>query len=420
MVENNQKINFRIREQLNLYLMKKIHRIINTGLCLGCGLCEAIAGRDKCEMILTPKGFYQPKFKTTLDPTEVTQILKCCPGIRVTGNKHSGVWGNVLSVSETWATDETLRKKSATGGVISSLAIYLLESKKVDAILQVGVKKDSWLYNELLISRTKEEVFINAQSRYAPALVFDRIKTILDSSEETFGFIGKPCDIAGIKNFIKYNPQYNNRIKYTLAIFCAGIPSYNATKTLIEEAKMTETPYSIKYRGDGWPGEFEAKWKNGKSLKVSYNDSWGKVLGRTLGIRCKICPDGIGMLADISTGDSWNTKDGYPDFTEADGKNFCFIRTQNGQELYQNAAEAGVIQTQAYNMDIIKDIHQYQYNRRIFAAWRILAIQIATNRLLKFEGLGLKQIMLKKNLLYGIKEFLGALARLKKQNKESN
>lgn len=55
---------------------------------------------------------------------------------------------------------------------------------------------------------------------------------------------------------------------------------------------------------------------------MTYNDSWGKILGRELGFRCKICPDGIGMLADISSGDSWNTKDGYPDFTEGDGKTF--------------------------------------------------------------------------------------------------
>lgn len=393
--------------------MKKIHKIIDSGLCLGCGLCEAIAGQEKCEMELSTEGFYRPHFKSAISNNEYKSILDCCPGIHVQGDKHAGVWGNVLSVTEAWATDSKLRKKSATGGIISSLAIYLLESNKVDAILQVGVNKNSWLYNELLVSKTREEIISNAQSRYAPALVFDKIKLLLDSSNEIYGFIGKPCDIAGIKNFIKSNPKYQNRIKYTLAIFCAGIPSYNATKTLISQAQISQEPNFVKYRGNGWPGEFEACWKDGQSYKVSYNDSWGKVLGRTLGLRCKICPDGIGMLADISTGDAWNTKNGYPDFTEADGKNFCFIRTLEGKRLYDDAVQMGYITTKQLDISKIKSMHHYQYSRRVSAGWRIMAVQIFTVGLLKFRNLGILSLMLQKNPLKGMKEFAGTIKRLK-------
>lgn len=391
--------------------MKRIKKIINSGFCLGCGFCEAIAGHEKCEMIISPEGFYRPNFKSSINKKEIKQILNVCPGINVKGCKNSVVWGNILAATESWSLNNKIRKKSATGGVISSLAIYLLENKKVDAILQVGVKNNSWLYNELLVSRTKEDIFRNAQSRYAPALVFNKIKLILDSSNDTFGFIGKPCDIAGIKNFLEINTQYQNRIKYTLAIFCAGMPSYNATHTLVSKAGIIEEPTFLKYRGEGWPGEFEARWKNGQSLKISYDNSWGKVLGRTLGIRCKICPDGIGMLADISTGDSWNTKDGYPDFKEADGKNFCFIRTKNGNKLYQDAVKAGYISTKEFNVNSLQNIHRYQYSRRIIASWRIMAIQVCTLGFLNFKGLGLIHMIFKVNFFRGIKEFLGTIKR---------
>lgn len=391
--------------------MKRIHKIIDYGLCLGCGLCEAITGRNKCVMVISPEGFYRPHFKTELKDSEIKEILECCPGIHVKGNNHSGVWGNVLAVTESWANDNALRKKCTTGGVISSLAIYLLESKKVDAILHVGVKKESWLYNELLVSRTKEDVLLNAQSRYAPALVFDKIKILLDSSTKTYGFIGKPCDIAGIKNFIRLNPKFEGRIKYTLAIFCAGIPSYNATKTLVTQANYPGEPNFVKYRGDGWPGEFEARWETGQSYKVSYNDSWGKVFGRTLGMRCKICPDGIGMLADISAGDSWNTKDGYPDFKEADGRNFCFIRTHSGCNLYQGAIKSGLISTRDFEISSLRNMHRYQYSRRLLAAWRISALEILTFGLLKFQGLGIPYLFFEVNFVKGVKEFIGTVKR---------
>ncbi|MCI0922715.1 Coenzyme F420 hydrogenase/dehydrogenase, beta subunit C-terminal domain [Sphingobacterium rhinopitheci] len=400
--------------------MKKVEDILKAGLCLGCGLCEAVVGKEKCNMTISKEGFYRPQFKTALTESENNTILQVCPGISVMGNNlpsvssnsDTKVWGGVLDVTESWSLDDKLRKKSATGGVISALAIHLLDSKKVDAILQVGVVEESWLYNGLLISRTKEEVFKNAQSRYAPALVFDRIIEILESSNDIFGFIGKPCDIAGIKNFVKIYPKYENRIKYTLAIFCAGIPSYEATKQLVNSKNKIEDPNFLKYRGDGWPGDFEAKWADGDSIKASYNDSWGKVLGKTLGLRCKICPDGIGLLADISTGDSWNTKDGYPDFTEADGRNFCFIRTENGKELYQDAVAAGAISNEKIDVSTLKNIHTYQYNRRILSAWRISAMYLITGGLIKFNNLGLLNIMFKKSLKSGVKEFLGTLKRI--------
>lgn len=391
--------------------MKTVQDIIKNDLCLGCGLCEAIVGRKKCEMVVSNEGFYRPKFKFPISREENELIVGGCPGIHLEGNGHKGVWGDVIDVTESWATDPVLRKKSATGGVVSALAIYLLESKRVDAILQVGVVEGDWLHNQLLISRNRDDVFRNAQSRYAPALVFDRIRDILDSGSEVFGFIGKPCDIAGIKNLMTLYPEYKNRIRYTLAIFCAGIPSYNATLSLIARRQKDNAPDSIRYRGDGWPGEFVATWKDGSTYKASYNDSWGKVLGRTLGLRCKICPDGIGLLADISTGDSWNTKDGYPDFTEADGRNFCFIRTSEGNTLYNGAVASGYISSRAMDIRNIKKIHQYQYYRRIFSGWRILAMQTLTRRLIKYNGVGLSNIILKTNPLRGLKEFAGTLKR---------
>lgn len=391
--------------------MKKIQKIIDSGLCLGCGLCETIVGSDKCKMTLNVKGFYEPKFSKTIKKEEEQHILQSCPGIYIDGGNQKGVWGNIESITESWSNDSIIRKKSATGGVTTTLAIYLIESQKVDAILQVGVKENDWLHNVLLISKTKEDIIKNAQSRYAPALVFDKITDILKSNSDTYAFIGKPCDIAGIKNFIKVNPKFEGRIKFTIAIFCAGIPSYNATHTLIAQKGKQEAPIKLQYRGDGWPGEFKAVWKDGATHKVSYNDSWGKVLGRSLGMRCKICPDGIGMLADISTGDSWNTKDGYPDFTEADGKNFCFIRTHNGYSLYQSAVEAKYISTKTLEISLIKNLHRYQYTRRIMAAWRIMAIQIVTLGLLNFKGLGITELFLKPNVLKGLKEFLGTIKR---------
>lgn len=385
-----------------------IERIVKAGFCVGCGLCESIYGRNNCQMILFKNGFYYPIKRTSFEDRGIKSF---CPGIKVNDNRKHDVWGYVEKVEEAWSTEKALRFKAASGGVSSALAIYLLESKKVDGILQTGIKEGSSIYNELKVSHNREDVFNNAQSRYAPSLTLSRIKQVLDSNDNTYAYIGKPCDIAGIRNFLSTYPQYNGRIKYTISIFCAGMPSYNATQKVYEQSGKNEMPIFIKYRGEGWPGNFKALWKDGSKYEISYNDSWGKVLGRNLGFRCKICPDGIGMLADIAVGDSWNTQNGYPDFTEADGRNFCFIRSQIGLKLFNDAVNAGYIECRELNPKKVKYMQAYQYDRRHMVPWRVLAANVLSGLILNFRGLGLTNLILKSNKITGIYELYGTMKR---------
>ena len=388
-----------------------INKIVKNGLCLGCGLCSSVLGKDKCEMVLTEKGFYEPKAKQPMTKKENKIVKQLCPSIHVESSPHEGVWGSIKSIAEAWSAYPEIRHKAASGGVITSLAIYLVEQHKVDAILQVGVRDDSYLYNELKISRSREDILRNAQSRYAPALVFYNIKQILDSSDETYAFIGKPCDMAAMRNFIKIYPEYSSRFEYFISIFCAGIPSYEATIKLWMQSGHVDIPERLQYRGNGWPGNFTAEFRNGDKYEKNYNESWGTVLNKHLPFRCKICPDGIGMLADIAVGDSWNTKDGYPDFTEADGRCFCMVRTKKGSELMNLAEKAGYIINNPLDITTIKDKQKYQYERRKLTGWRIIPVQLFTFGVLNFRGLGIYKQASSANVKIGINNMIGTIKR---------
>ena len=147
---------------------------------------------------------------------------------------------------------------------------------------------------------------------------------------------------------------------------------------------------------------------------MTYNESWGKILGRELGFRCKICPDGIGMLADIASGDSWNTKNGYPDFTEGDGRNFCFIRTQQGLHIFEEAERLGYIQTESLDVSDVQYMQRYQYDRRHYVGWRIAAVQIVTLGLLNFHGLGYICTAFNANYIRAFRDMAGTFKRILK------
>ena len=140
----------------------------------------------------------------------------------------------------------------------------MLETKKVDAVLHVGVEEGTYLYNRLYASTTKEDILSRNASRYAPAAIFNNIIELLEA-EKTYAFIGKPCDIAAMQNFTKIHPEYKQKIAYYLAIFCAGMPSYHATRKALSTFHRDEEPLSLRYRGDGWPGYFKATYTNGES-----------------------------------------------------------------------------------------------------------------------------------------------------------
>ena len=55
---------------------KNLSDIVDNGLCIGCGLCQSIAGKDKIEVSMTSKGRLEPKEITKISPEIFDKILK--------------------------------------------------------------------------------------------------------------------------------------------------------------------------------------------------------------------------------------------------------------------------------------------------------------------------------------------------------
>lgn len=395
--------------------MNTVRALFRKKLCLGCGLCEALA-LGNARMREGEDGFLRPVFQRDLQKTERRTLRKVCPALHVEchgGNKgRAAIWGTVCSAALAWSAEKEVRHKASSGGVASALALFLLETGRVDGILHVGVEKGSYLENRLMVSRTREEVLARAASRYAPADIFSRLPQILEERPgEKYAFVGKPCDMAGMRNFLALHPCHAPRIYCLISIFCAGMPSLRATRRAVASFGRKEEPCALRYRGEGWPGAFCATYADGSEGRMSYDDSWGKILGRDLGLRCKICPDGVGLLSDIALGDAWNTKDGYPDFTEDEGRNFCLIRTPRGDDLMRSAAEAGYLVSEPLAREQIASMQPYQYDRRRVAGLRILAVRLLLPGALRMKGLGLLKAAATTPLPRAAREFLGTIRR---------
>ena len=202
-----------------LHNRNKFKSIIKHDLCLGCGLCEAIGENKGYVMDLKQNGFYEPKYEGERN-IEIEKIIsKVCPAVNINPPKMkaNNVWGCITKLYSAGAVDPEVKEKGSSGGGISAVCIYVLENKLVDGILHVGKIAGDTIENRLFISRTRNEVISNASSRYAPAKVFNAIKDIFENTNETFAFVGKPCDIAGLKNYIVLHPQYQKEYRHRSA-----------------------------------------------------------------------------------------------------------------------------------------------------------------------------------------------------------
>ena len=108
--------------------VNKLSDIVDNGLCVGCGICQSIAGRDKIEIAMSTKGRLEPKEINKISPDIFEKIKSICPGTVVEGlpveaidkkSKHNQIWGYYLSLNYTWSTDEKIRFQSSTGGLLN-------------------------------------------------------------------------------------------------------------------------------------------------------------------------------------------------------------------------------------------------------------------------------------------------------------
>jgi len=344
-------------------------------MCVGCGLCETVFSGN-AHMMLNDEGFMRPNFSSKYDKMILNSI---CP-LNTHSNEYSAdIWGSFQSVFLGSSTDIIVRKDASSGGIITQILLYLLETGRVDAVIQIGASKTDPLKNELFISQTKEEVIHCCGSRYSPSAPLFRIDEIL-KGEKVFAFVGKPCDVRALKSYIKENPQLNEKIYCALSFFCAGVPSYKGTDKLINQLGFAKEDVThFRYRGNGWPGFAEAKINTGESRKMTYNDSWGRILGRQVQTYCRWCADGIGEFADIACGDAWYLdKNNQPDFGEREGRNVIFARSNLGAEILSDMNAKSKITLDDFNrrIDTLRYMQPYQYHRRANMLGKIIALKL--------------------------------------------
>ena len=402
--------------------VNQLSDIVDNGLCIGCGLCQSIAGKDKIEVSMTSKGRLEPKEIKKITPEIFEKIRNVCPGTIVEGLPkehvepnavHDLVWGYYLSLCYTWSTDKKIRFESSTGGLLNGLSIYLLESKKVKFIMHTAADPKKPMRSLPKFSYNKKELLSGeSRSRYGPAASLEKFHEALDLNQP-FAFVGKPCDISAIRQLSKIDPRVNQQCKYLLTLVCGGFAEFTKAQDFIESFKVKEDELSIfRYRGYGNPGKMYIKTKDGREYDREYNSFWGEESAWRVPFRCKICPDAIGESADIAALDTW--RGGSPK-GEDEGFNSVIVRTKKGLDLLNEAAKNDFIHIgDKLKIEDISDFQPHQVNKKKAVYARHQGMKKNNSPTINTQGLRIEELFKLNSNEFNQKEESGVTSRIKK------
>lgn len=323
--------------------------IVTSGACIGCGLCAGVSG-GAVRMAFTPEGHERP-VGATAEPV-AADVAAACPGLAVAGLSVADagaratpdlMWGYWRRAAYAWAADPETRFRASTGGVMSAIAAHQIASGAVDYVLHVGPDPDRPARSRARISRTAEEAADTGGSRYGPAAplaVLDEVRRLIEGGAR-FAFAGKPCDVSAIRLLARRQSWLADALMLTVALVCGGASYFSKTAGLlaaweIDEADLTE----FRYRGRGNPGPTSATTRDGRVRSTTYQALWEDESRWAIQHRCKICPDAIGMAADIVAADCWP---GGGPVGEDEGFNLVITRTARGDAALDRAVADGAL-----------------------------------------------------------------------------
>ena len=162
----------------------------------------------------------------------------------------------------------------------------------------------------------------------------------------------------------------------------------------------------MRYRGEGWPGDFAVASADGRLAQLTYEESWGRLVQTPRQLRCSLCPDGLGELADVTGGDAWHRSE-----EGSEGISLILARTPRGADVVAAAIRDGYLDaTPSTAGEVVRA--QPLTRRRSLVPARTAALRTGLLPAPRYPGFHLPSAARQVGARGLVREYLGALRRL--------
>lgn len=299
--------------------------------CCGCSACAQRCPKQCIKMAEDEEGFLYPKI-------DISKCIDChlcekvCPVINQDEPRTP------LNVYAAKNQNNQIRLDSSSGGIFTILAEQVINAGGVvfgacwDE--EWNVKHD---YAECLDNLSKFR-----SSKYLQSIIGDnylKAEQFLKSGR-TVLFTGTPCQIAGLKHFLR--KDYDNLL--AVEVICHSVPSSGIWQRYLEErlqtlrwSKSDIKHISFRNKKTGWKGySFIIENKNGNAFsELGSKNAFMRGFLADLYTRpsCQACPaKQLKSGSDITLGDFWGIDSLMPEIDDDKGVSAIIINTEKGRK----------------------------------------------------------------------------------------
>ncbi|MEQ2563858.1 Coenzyme F420 hydrogenase/dehydrogenase, beta subunit C-terminal domain [Ventrimonas sp. CLA-AP-H27] len=227
-----------------------------------------------------------------------------------------------------WAKEESVRENSSSGGYATAIMRAFVEKDNCYVVSCV-FEQGKFVFDA---AKSKEECDRFTGSKYIksnPNNAYRIIRNLLRENNKVL-FLGLPCQVAGIKNYVGKNLEDN---LYTIDLICHGTPSPNLLERYLRETykKELQDISSIAFREKN---DFDLREQRIRLTPISIQDRYTIAFLDSLDYteNCYSCDYArTDRISDLSLGDSWATQ--LPNEEAQKGISLALCQTKKGQYL---------------------------------------------------------------------------------------
>lgn len=379
-------------------------RVMRSELCNRCGTCVGLS--DGAIDFDDREGLYRPVVRHELSDHDCDRIWKACPGkdfnfphyrARVFGahSKFHIYTGAYQSLSVGYARDPELRSRGASGGILSSILVYLLERNLIDGAIVTRMSHQKPWLTEPFIATTKEEILEGSQSKY----IISSVNEILDRSAVFKGklaYVGLPGQVQAIRKLQELQDPAVSNIAYIFGPFYGNTLHFSSIRSFLRSygEKDYRKIRKLYFRHGEWPGNMRVELNSGRVIELKKFHA-NYLIPFHIVRNSLYCTDFTNEFTDISGGDAWAP------VYEQRGKGFSMViaRSEAGAELLEEMGQANWLNLSPITEKECIEMHSHGYDFKkrgafIRIRFRKLLLKTVPNYGYTLKGFPVKRILM--------------------------